>query len=46
MEVLAQLDVACDLGYITKEEFKSFEIIIDEEAKMLTGLINKRKAVL
>ena len=36
MEVLAQLDVACDLGYITKEEFKSFEIIIDEEAKMLT----------
>lgn len=46
MEVLAQLDVACDLGYITKEEFKSFEIIIDEEAKMLTGLINKRKAAL
>ena len=29
MEVLAQLDVACDLGYITKEEFKNFEIIID-----------------
>ena len=46
MEVLAQLDVACDLGYITKEEFKNFEIIIDEEAKMLTGLINKRKAAL
>ena len=46
MEVLAQLDVACDLGYITNEEFKSFEIIIDEEAKMLTGLINKRKAAL
>ena len=46
MEVLAQLDVACDLGYITKEEFKSLEIIIDEEAKILTGLINKRKAAL
>ena len=46
MEVLSQLDVACDLGYITKEEFKNFEIIIDEEAKMLTGLINKRKAAL
>ena len=46
MEVLAQLDVACDLGYITKEEFKNFEIKIDEEAKMLTGLINKRKAAL
>ena len=36
----------CDLGYITKEEFKSFEIKIDEEAKLLTGLINKRKAAL
>jgi four helix bundle protein len=46
MEVLAQLDVACDLGYITKEEFKNFEIIIDEEAKMLTGIVNKRKAAL
>ena len=46
MEVLAQLDVACDLEYITKEEFKNFEIIIDEEAKMLTGLINKRKTTL
>ena len=25
MEVLAQLDIACDLGYITKEEFEYFE---------------------
>ena len=46
MEVLAQLDVACDLGYITKEEFKNFEIKIDEEAKLLTGLISKRKVAL
>ena len=29
-----------------KEEFNDFEIIIDEEAKMITGLINKRKATL
>ena len=27
MEVLSQLDIACDLGYITKEDFKQFEMI-------------------
>ena len=42
MEVLSQLDVACDLGYISKEEFDKLEILIDEEAKMLTGLVAKR----
>ena len=42
MEVLAQLDVASDLGYITKEEFQHIETLIDVEAKLLTGLVNKR----
>lgn len=42
MEVLAQLDVACDIGYITKEEFQQLENLIDVEAKILTGLVNKR----
>lgn len=42
MEVLSQLDVACDLGYISQEEFDKLEILIDEEAKMLCGLIAKR----
>ena len=42
MEVLAQLDVACDLGYITTEEFQHLEELIDVEAKLLTGLVNKR----
>ena len=42
MEVLAQLDVASDLGYITKEEFQHLETLIDVEAKLLTGLVNKR----
>ena len=46
MEVLAQLDIAHDLQYMAKEEFNKFEIIIDEEAKLLSGLINKRKASL
>ena len=44
MEVLAQLDVACDLGYITKEEFQHLEVLIDVEAKILTGLVNKRNS--
>ena len=44
MEVLAQLDVACDLGYITKEEFQHIENLVDIEAKLLTGLINKRNS--
>ena len=42
MEILAQLDVASDLGYITKEEFQYIETLIDVEAKLLTGLVNKR----
>ena len=44
MEILAQLDVACDLGYITKEEFQHLEALIDVEAKILTGLVNKRNS--
>ena len=44
MEILAQLDVASDLGYITKEEFQYIETLIDVEAKLLTGLVNKRNS--
>ena len=44
MEVLAQLDIACDLGYITTEEFQHLEELIDVEAKLLTGLVNKRNS--
>ena len=43
MEVFSQLDVACDLGYISQEEFNQLELFINEEAKMLSGLIAKRK---
>ena len=43
MEALSQLDVACDLGYLSQEEFCKFEVLINEEAKMLSGLIAKRK---
>jgi len=37
------LDIACDLGYISHEEFEQMELLINEEAKMLSGLIAKRK---
>lgn len=43
METLSQLDVACDLGYLTQNEFDKFEKLINEEAKMLCGIIAKRK---
>lgn len=43
MEVFSQLDIACDLGYISQEEFEQMEFLINEEAKMLSGLIAKRK---
>lgn len=38
MEVLSQMDIAKDLGYITGEEFNSFEIQEEKVAKLLSGL--------
>jgi four helix bundle protein len=43
MEVFSQLDIACDLGYISQKEFEQLELVVNEEAKMLSGLIAKRK---
>ena len=45
MEVLAQMDVACDLGYISNDEFNEIEKLIDTEAKLLTGLATKCKSL-
>ena len=45
MEVLAQMDVACDLGYISNDEFNEIEKLIDTEAKLLTGLAAKSKSL-
>mgnify|MGYP003294192578 FL=1 len=45
MEVLAQMDVACDLGYISNDEFNEIEKLIDTEAKLLTGLASKSKSL-
>ena len=38
MEVLCQLDIACDLNYITKEEFNKEKDIINIIGKQLSGL--------
>ena len=45
MEIYSQLDVAYDLGYITNAEFEQMEKQINEEAKMLVGMIRKRKGL-
>ena len=37
MEVIAQLDVACDLDYITKEEFKQFLVVLNPLAPHITS---------
>jgi four helix bundle protein len=43
MEVLAQVDIACDLGYISQEQFQKLEELIVEESKLLHGMINNFK---
>ncbi len=38
MEVLSQLDVAMDLGYISEEDFNHFENMEDRLAGLISGL--------
>lgn len=40
MEVLSQMDVACDLEYITVEEFNNFEVMVENVGCPLSGLKN------
>lgn len=40
MEVLSQMDIACYLEYITKEEFKNIENMVENVSKPLSGLKN------
>ena len=42
MEVLAQIDIAKDLDYITKEEYTQVESLVNEIGKMLSSLRAKR----
>lgn len=38
MEVLSQMDVACDLDYITTEEFNNIEVLVENVGRPLSGL--------
>ena len=38
MEVLSQMDIALDLGYITEEDFNNCEMKADKIASLLSGL--------
>ena len=40
MEVLSQMDVACDIEYITVEEFNNFEVMVENVGRLLSGLKN------
>jgi len=42
MEVSAQMDVACDLAYVTNEDLKSIDTRVEAVAALLSGLRNKR----
>ena len=42
MEVSAQMDVACDLAYVTNEDLKSIDARVEAVAALLSGLRNKR----
>ena len=42
MEVLAQIDIAKDLEYITTEEYRQIETMVNEIGKMLSALRAKR----
>lgn len=43
MEVSSQLEIAEDLGYITAEERLSMDLLIEEVARLLSGLQNSFK---
>ena len=43
MEVSSQLEIAEELGYITSEERFSMDQLIEEDARLLSGLLNSYK---
>lgn len=43
MEVSSQLEIAEELGYITSEERLSMDQLIEEDARLLSGLLNSYK---
>jgi hypothetical protein len=43
MEVSSQFEIAEELGYISIEERMSMDSLIEEEARILSGLLNSFK---
>lgn len=43
MEVSSQFEIAEDLGYVTSEERLSMDQLIEEDARLLSGLLNSYK---
>ena len=43
MEVSSQFEIAEDLGYITSEDRLSLDLLIEEDARLLSGLLNSYK---
>ena len=43
MEVSSQMDIAEELGYITEEERMSMDALVEEEARLLSGLLSSYK---
>lgn len=41
-EVDCQLDIACDLGYISQNELNEIELVLDRLAALLAGMRSKR----
>ena len=46
MEMLAQMDIAKDLEYITIEDYQQVETMVNEKGKMLSSLRAKRNSSL
>ena len=43
MEVSSQMEIAEELGYITADERLSMDGLVEEEARLLSGLLNSYK---
>ena len=43
LEVSSQFEIAEELGYITPEERLSIDLLIEEDARLLSGLLNSYK---
>ena len=44
MEVSSQMEIAEELEYITAEDRSSIDVLVEEEARLLSGLLNSYKA--